>query len=87
MFGVRACGCPPIHPIQSFRSSAMMKTTFGPPVRRDLARAGAGALAGAVAVVAGVGTGAAGLFFLGALNAVASPSIKATSTKAIRATG
>ena len=30
MFGVRACGCPPSQPHQSFRLSTMMKRTFGP---------------------------------------------------------
>lgn len=28
-FGVRACGCPPMQPTQSFKSSIAMKRTFG----------------------------------------------------------
>jgi hypothetical protein len=87
MFGVRAWGWPPIHPIQSFKSSTMMNNTFGPSCLTARGRGGGGCTAGSPEAAGIAGVAGAGLFFFVALNAVAGTSIKVTAMKAMPARG
>lgn len=54
MFGVRACGCPPRAPIQSFWSSIAMKRTSGGRSAEDAAAARAARRTALASVTDGV---------------------------------